>query len=806
MKISNSWLQDYLKVDLSIDEISDLLTDIGLEVEGLHKYETIKGGLEGIVIGKILTVEKHPDADRLNLTTVDIGEDDPLEIVCGAPNVDLNLKVPVATVGTWLYSGDESFKIKKSKIRGCVSNGMICGPDEIGLGPKTDGIMVLPNDAKVGVPGSEYFDVKSDIVFEIGLTPNRTDAMSHIGVARDLKAALNSKGHNLKMCLPSIKDFSIDNNDLNIDVEVKSSKLCPRYSGVCITNIKVQDSPDWLKHRLLSIGINPTNNVVDVTNYVLHEIGQPLHAFDTSKIEGNKIIIKTAKEGSTFITLDENERKLSSDDLMICNSNDSMCMAGVFGGFKSGVTKLTTSIFIESAYFNPVTIRKSAKRHNLSTDASFRYERGCDPNITLYTLKRAALLIKDLCGGDISSNIIDLYPKKVDNLKISFSFTSLNNLVGEEIDKKSVKRILKELEISVEKEEGDNLILSIPTYRVDVTREVDVIEEIMRIYGFNKIKISEKLSSSTSVSNTINSYKLKNIVSNVLSNNGFNEIMNNSLTKSSYNELIDDINDDNNVNIINPLSSDLNIMRRTLLFSALESVAYNSNRRNLNLKFFEFGKSYSYNNEYNESQHLFLTSTGNILDENWNSNKGKVDFYFMKEYVHAILDRLGINKFNSKEISTYGLERGLMYSIKHNRLVCFGNVEQNILSKFKIKDAVFIADFNWDLIIDIIQKNKIIYSPVNKYPKVRRDLSLLIDNNISFDKLKKIAKKIDNSLLKEINLFDVFSGDKLPKNKKSYALSFIFEDNSKTLTDFQIDKIMGKLISEFENSVGAEIR
>ena len=806
MKISNSWLQDYLKVDLSTDEISDLLTDIGLEVEGVHKYETIKGGLEGIVIGKILSVDKHPDADRLKLTTVDIGEKEPLQIVCGAPNVELNLKVPVATVGTWLYSGDDSFKIKKSKIRGCVSNGMICGPDEIGLGPKTDGIMVLSKDAKIGAHGSEHFDIKSDIVFEIGLTPNRTDAMSHIGVARDLKAALNSKNHGLKMCLPSIKDFSVENNNLQIDVEVKSPDLCPRYSGVCISNINVQESPEWLKHRLLSIGIKPTNNVVDVTNYVLHEIGQPLHAFDAAKIEGNKIIVKKAKEGSTFITLDENERALSSEDLMICNSNEPMCIAGVFGGLKSGVTEQTTSVFLESAYFNPISIRKSAKRHNLSTDASFRYERGCDPNITVYALKRAALLIMELCGGDISSEIIDLYPKKVDDSKIKFSFSSLTNLVGEEIDKKLVKLILKELEISVESDNDDFLMLSVPPYRVDVTREIDVIEEIMRIYGFNTIKLSEKLSSSITVSNIIDSYRLKKIISNLLSNNGFNEIMNNSLTKSTYNNLIDGINDDNNVNIINPLSSDLNIMRRTLLFSALESVAYNVNRKNSNLKFFEFGKSYHLNDGYNENQHLFLTSIGEIKAENWNSSKDKVNFFFIKECVHTILDRFGINKFNSKEISTYGLDEGLMYTVKDKRLVCFGSVDKNILKQFKIKDNVFVADFNWDLIIDLIQKNKITYAPVNKFPIVRRDLSLLVDNEITFEKLKKIAKKVDSSLLKDINLFDVFSGDKLPKNKKSYALSFIFEDNTKTLTDFQIDKIMDKLMSEYQNSVGAEIR
>ena len=806
MKISNNWLQDYLKTDLSIDETSDLLTDIGLEVEGVENHESIKGGLIGIVIGKILTVEKHPDADRLNLTTVDIGEGDPLHIVCGAPNVAVNLKVPVATVGTWIHIGDDSFKIKRSKIRGQVSDGMICGPDEIGLGAKTDGIMELPDDAPIGQAGSKYFDIKTDTVFEIGLTPNRTDAMSHIGVARDLKAALNSKDHNLKMCLPSVKDFSIDSNSLEIKVDVQTPELCPRYSGLTISNITVKDSPEWLKNRLLSIGINPINNIVDITNYVLHETGQPLHAFDANKIDGNTIIVKTAKSKSKFITLDESERELSVEDLMICNENEPMCIAGVFGGLKSGVNENTTTIFLESAYFNPISIRKTAKRHILSTDASFRYERGCDPNITVYALKRAAILIKEICNGEITSDIIDFYPKPIKNVNVNFSFDSLNKIAGEKINKDLVKKILKNLEINIVEDSGDSLILSIPTYRVDVTREIDVIEEVLRIYGFNTIALPDKLSTSITISNSIDSYKLKKVLSNLLASNGFNEIMNNSLTKSSYNKFIEEFKDENNVNILNPLSSDLNIMRRTLLFSALESVEYNNNRKNSNLKFFEFGKSYQIFDKYEENQHLYLTITGNKYEENWNVKNEKVDFFFIKEMVHTILSRLGLTKYKVKEVNTNGLSSGLMYSVKKKPLVYFGNVDSNILKSYKIRNSVFIADFNWDLILDLVGNNKIVYKPVNKFPIIRRDLSLLINQDVSFSQLEKIARSVNNSLLQEVNLFDVYIGDKLPDNKKSYAISFVFEDNSKTLTDYQIDEVMKKLIAEFESSVGAEIR
>jgi len=806
MKISLSWLQQYLKVDLSTDELSELLTDIGLEVEGIHKYETIKGGLKGIVIGKILTVDKHPDADRLNLTTVDVGTEDPLQIVCGAPNVAIGLNVPVATVGTRLYDGDESFKIKRSKIRGQISNGMICGPDEIGLGPKTDGIMELPDDAEVGMAGVNYFNINEDIVFEIGLTPNRSDAMSHIGVARDLKAVLNSRGDDLKMCMPSIKDFKIDNKDLTIDVKIESESLCPRYSGVSISNITVNESPDWLKHKLLSIGINPINNIVDVTNYVLHETGQPLHAFDTEKILGKEIIVKTLSNDTNFITLDESNRKLSDNDLMICNAKEPMCIAGVFGGLDSGVTKNTNSIFIESAYFDPTSIRKTAKYHKLNTDASFRYERGCDPNITVYALKRAALLIQELCGGEISSDVVDVYPNPIEDFSINFSFNNLNKLIGEELDRNLVKSIIKNLEIKIIEENDDSLSLLVPPYRTDVRREVDVIEDILRIYGFNSIKINNKLNASIDSSNGITSYKLKNIISNLLVFNGFNEIMNNSLTKSELYNVNTFYKAENNVNILNPLSSDLNILRRTMLFSALETIEYNSNRKNNNLKIFEFGKTYSLADEYIENQHLFLSITGRRLKENWNSSNDQINFFDLKEYVHTILNKLGIFKFNSTLNNNPFYDNYIEYKLKNDIVVSYGSVNNKILKKYKINNATYVADFNWDVLLKIVKGSNIVYSPVNKFPSVRRDLSLLVDKNISFSELESIAKSIKCNILKDINLFDVYTGDKLPKDKKSYSLSFIFEDNSKTLTDIQIDKVMDKLIKGYKKEVSAEIR
>ena len=806
MKISLNWLQQYIKLDLEVNQISEFLTDTGLEVEGIEEIESIKGGLKGIVIGEVLTCQQHPNADRLKVTTVNIGES-VLDIVCGAPNVAAGQKVLVATIGTVLYDGEESFKIKKGKIRGEVSMGMICAEDELGLGSSHDGIMVLPNELEVGTLASDYFKIENDTVFEIGLTPNRSDAMGHFGVARDLKTVLNHNGSELEMCLPTLKQFKTDNNNLSISVEVENSELCPRYSGVSISGIKIEPSPEWLKNRLKSIGIESKNNIVDVTNFVLHETGQPLHAFDAKKITGNKIVVKTLSEKTKFITLDEVERDLSAEDLMICNEKEGMCLAGVFGGLDSGVSHSTTSIFLESAYFNPVSVRKTAKRHHLSTDSSFRFERGCDPNMTLYALKRAALLIQEIAGGEISSEIVDIYPNEIKHFELELTYKKLDSLIGEKIEREAVKSILTDLEIEVVSETQTGLSLKVPPFRADVQREVDVIEEVLRIYGFNTVKIPSKLNTSISHSDEVNPEQIRNITSDLLSSNGFSEIMNNSLTKESYIHLISELNEEENVKILNPLSQDLNVMRQSLLFSGLENISYNINRKNQDLKLYEFGKTYhKVEGENQEKEHLMLLLTGKVNSENWNTTKDKTDFFVMKEKVEHILFRLGITKIKSEEISTYGFSEGLMYKHKKNRLVCFGKVDKKITKSFGIKQELYYADFNWDLILNLVLNTKIKYSEVSKFPSVKRDLSLLINKEVTFKELNAIAKQTENKILKSVNLFDVYEGDKLPEGKKSYALSFILEDNTKTLTDKYIDKVMNKLISSYETKVGAEVR
>ena len=807
MKISNNWLQQYLKIDLPTQKISELLTDIGLEVEGIINHENVKGGLKGIVIGEVLTKIKHPDADRLNITTVDVGEEKPLQIVCGAPNVNVGQKVPVATVGTWLFSEEDSFKIKKSKIRGQHSVGMICGQDEIGLGPATNGIMVLDPNAQVGLSAKEYFKIESDIIFEIGLTPNRSDAMSHIGVARDLKTVLNYNGANLSMCIPLVETFKVENNSLEISVEIKDAQLCPRYSGVSISNIHVKDSPKWLKDRLLSIGVNPINNVVDITNYVLHETGQPLHAFDAKKITGNKVIIQTLSEDTSFITLDNQARKLNSSDLMICNLEKPMCIAGVFGGLKSGVQNSTTDIFIESAYFNPISIRKTSKSHNLNTDASFRYERGCDPNITVYALKRAALMIKELCGGTISSDIVDVYPNEIKHHEIDFLYSVIDKLVGEEINRVVIKNILTDLEIKIIAESSSGLKLLVPPYRVDVTRDVDIVEEVLRIYGFNSVKLPEKLNTSINSSEKINSHKIKNIISNLLASNGFNEIMNNSLTKEKYNNLISDLDSSDNINIINPLSNDLNTLRRSMIFSSLETISYNQNRNNFNLKLFEFGKIYQKEDNLNiETENLNVLISGNTLEANWNNLNKSVDFFNLKETVEHILNRLGIKKFKTASLNNFGFDQGLEYKVKNKVLVRSGLLNPKLLNSFGIKNNVYSAIFNLDLLMSLLKNNSVKYKAVTKFPVVKRDLALVVDKNIEYSQLKKIALNIDNEILKSVNLFDVYEGDKIAINKKSYALSFILSDINKTLDDNTIDSIMNDLIDSFSKELGAEIR
>jgi len=817
MKISYNWLKDYVKTDLFAEEAAKLLTNCGLEVEGIEKFETIKGGLAGIVIGEVKTKEKHPDADRLSITTVDIGTGTLLNIVCGASNVAVGQKVVVATIGATLYPSDAApFEIKKSKIRGQLSEGMICAEDEIGLGTSHEGIMVLDSSAVIGTPAKDYFKVEEDHVMEIGLTPNRADAASHVGVARDLVAVLNTINHKspspkLKLELPPVNHFVIDSTDSKIEVIVEDAIACPRYSGVLISDILVVESPLWLKNRLKAIGVRPINNIVDITNFVLHELGQPMHAFDADKIKGNKVIVKKAVDKIKFKTLDLVEHELSSEDLMICNADSPMCIAGVFGGIESGVSSGTKNIFLESAYFSPTTVRKSSKRHNLKTDASFRFERGTDPNITVYAIKRAAMLIKEIAGGKISSEIIDIYPKKIENFKIPFSYEKCDRLIGKRIDLEIVKNIITSLGIAIEHEGHDALLLSIPTFKVDVHREQDVIEEILRIYGYNNIEIPTTLNSSIQFAEKPDKEKTQNVVSDLLSNNGFSEMMCLSLTKAEYAARLKSLNTANSVEMMNPLSNDLNVLRQTLLFSGLETIAYNQNRRNADLKLYEFGKTYiavkgKETEKYIETKHLSLFISGSKHEENWNVKNEAVNFYTMKGFVKAILDRLGINDASLIEYKGDTFSNGLSFISNKKTLVEFGTVSKSILKSMDIKQDVFYADFNWDFIIERLKKISIMYSEVPKFPEVRRDLALLIDKAIKFEQLEQLAYQSEKHLLKSVNLFDIYEGDKLPAEKKSYALSFTLQDESATLTDKQIEKIMGKLIKTYQEKVGAEIR
>ncbi len=807
MKISYNWLKEYINIDLDANVVAKYLTDTGLEVEGIETVESVKGGLKGIVIGEVLTKDQHPNADRLSITTVDIGQENSLQIVCGAPNVEAGQKVPVATIGTVLYSGEDSFKIKKGKIRGEVSEGMICAEDEIGLGDSHEGIMVLDANAKSGQAASEYFNIESDIVFEIGLTPNRSDAMSHIGVARDLAAVLHHNNIDCKLEFPDISSFK-EGSEKGFSIEVKDYKACPRYAGLNLENIKVSSSPDWLKKKLTSIGLTPINNVVDITNFVLHETGQPLHAFDASKIKNQKVIVQQLAENTKFTTLDEQERKLSSNDLIICNGdNEPMCLAGVFGGIDSGVSSSTTSIFLESAYFNPVSVRKTAKRHSLSTDASFRFERSVDPNLVIYALKRAANLLAEICGASISSNISDLYPEKINNTSLILNYDKVDSLIGEKIDRNQITSILKDLDIDVETENDTQIELSIPPYRIDVTREEDVIEEILRIYGYNNIGIPKQIKSSISYSKKPNSHDLQNTISDLLSSNGFSECMNNSLSKSSYSKLIDEINEEKQITLLNPLSQELDGMRQSMLFSGLENISYNLNRKASDLSFYEFGNTYHLENgKYVENKKLILLSTGNESFENWDSPSKQKDFFWMKKRVEHILKRLGINNIKGKTSQFSYLDDAFSFSIKKDVVASFGSVSSLLLSKFGIKNEVLYAEIEWGLLTERLKHNNTKYREINKFPSVRRDLALLLDKDIAFSTLNNIAKQTENKLLKSVNLFDVYEGDKLPKGKKSYALSFALESSEKTLTDKEIDKVMSKLIESFEQKVGAEVR
>ncbi len=817
MKLSYNWLKQYIDMDVDPQELSRILTDIGLEVEGLEKFQSVKGGLEGIVIGEVLTCERHANADKLSVTTVKVG-DKVLPIVCGAPNVAKGQKVLVATVGTTLYDGDNEFKIKKSKIRGEVSEGMICAEDELGLGTSHDGIMVLGSDAPVGKPAKDYINIEEDWVYEIGLTPNRADAASHIGSARDLVAGLNwLKSGNYKLNIPSVDNFKVDNHDLDIDIEVEDTEACPRYTGVTISGITVEESPEWLKNRLNAIGIRPINNIVDITNFVLHETGHPLHAFDAAKIKGNKVVVKKLPSETPFVTLDEMERKLHADDLMICNVEEGMCIAGVFGGAESGVTGNTTSIFLESAYFDPTHIRKTSKRHVLQTDASFRFERGADPNITEYALKRAALLIKDIAGGQISSEIKDVYPKTIEKWTVDISFDRVTRLIGKEIEKDIIVKILEDLDIEVLATSHEGLKLLIPTFKVDVRREVDIVEEILRVYGYNNIEIPEKVNSSVSLRQKPDLERIQNMVADYLVGQGFTEIMNNSLTKAAYIEKSAVFDQDHSVELLNPLSTDLNIMRQTLLFGGLEVINYNQNRKINDLKIFEFGKIYKRKSaatlktgveNYFEEKHLALFTTGKMEAENWNSRQVKTDFYTAKGIVESIIKRLGIDrkKITMIENSSDDFAYTLDYVVNDNVVVSVGEVSKKLLKSFDIKQPVYVADFNWDKIINLIPARDLTYRAISKFPAVRRDLALIVDKAVTFESLKQVASKAERKILKEVGIFDIYEGDKIPEGKKSYALSFVLQDENKTLTDKIIDKAMRRIQQALETEAGAQLR
>ena len=807
MKISYNWIKQFIKTEWNAEQTAELLTDLGLEVEGVSVYESVKGGLKGVVVGHVLECEQHPNADRLKVTKVAIGQDQVVQIVCGAPNVAVGQKVPVATIGTMLYDAQGNpWEIKKGKIRGEESHGMICAEDELGLGQGHEGIMILDESLVPGTPCAQVFQIENDEVFEIGLTPNRADAMSHHGVARDLKAGLIQKGVSLELISPSTSSFHVNNRTLKIDVEVENNELAPRYAGVTITGVKVAESPDWIKNRLKAIGLTPKNNIVDITNYVLHELGQPLHAFDAAKISGNKILVKTVADGTKFTTLDEVERTLHSEDLMICDAEKPLCIAGVFGGLSSGVTENTTQIFLESAYFNPVSVRKTAKRHGLSTDASFRFERGIDINNVKYALLRAAILIQQVAGGEISMDVTDIYPKKVEDFQVFLAFEKVDKLIGQEIPKEVIKNILTSLDMKINSVTERGVGLSIPPYRVDVQRDVDVIEEILRIYGYNQIDFTEKLNATVSHSSRYEDYKVQNIIANQLVGQGFNEMMANSLTSSSYTKLSEQLKEEHNVMMLNPLSADLSAMRQSMLFSGLEAIAYNSNRRRPDLKLFEFGKTYHRYENYTENKHLSLFITGDRFNESWNTISKKSDFFYLKVVLQTIFDRLGLSKLKSAPFKTDVFQEGLILSSGKIRLAEFGIVKKSILKAFDIKQEVVYADIDWKNVHQLVQNHKVSFKELAKYPEVRRDLALLLDESVTFEQLHHTAMQSEKSLLKDMSLFDVYQGKNLPEGKKSYALSFVLQDEEQTLTDKQIEKVMSKLQQNFEKQLGAELR
>ena len=820
MNISYNWLKEYVNFDLTPDEVAAALTSIGLETGDVEEVQSIKGGLEGLVIGEVLTCEPHPNSDHMHITTVNLGQGDPVQIVCGAANVAAGQKVVVATLGTKLYDGDECFTIKKSKLRGVESNGMICAEDEIGIGTSHEGIIVLPEDVVPGTLAKDYYNIKSDYVLEVDITPNRSDACSHYGVARDLYAWLIQNGRQATLKRPSVDAFKVDNHDMNIDIVVENTEACPRYAGVAIKNVTVKESPEWLQNKLRLIGVRPINNIVDITNYILHAYGQPMHCFDADKIKGGKIVVKTCPEGTKFVTLDEVERKLSDRDLMICNAEEPMCIAGVFGGLDSGTTETTKDVFLESAYFHPTWVRKTARRHGLSTDSSFRFERGIDPNGTIYALKEAALLVKELAGGEIASEIKDNYPAPIADFPVELSYEYTNALIGKVIPAETIKSIVTSLEMKITGETPEGLSLLVPAYRVDVQRPCDVVEDILRIYGYNNVEIPTSVKSSLSVKGDVDkSVKLQNLVSEQLVGCGFNEIMNNSLTAATYYEGLETYKPENLVQLMNPLSSDLNVMRATLLFGGLESIQHNANRKNADLKFFEFGNCYHFNAEkknpekvlaaYSEELHLGLWITGKRVSNSWAHPDENTSVYELKAYVLNIFRRLGVN-FGGL---VFGNLTDDIYSVAisvHTRggklLATFGVLHKKIQKAFDIDNEVYYADLNWKELMKAIKNNAVAYKEISKFPAVKRDLALLIDKKVQFAEIEKIAYETDKKLLKSVELFDVYEGKNLEAGKKSYAVSFMLQDENATLNDKQIDKVMQKLIANLQNKLDAKLR
>ena len=825
MNISFDWLKEYVDIeDMTPQQLDDLLTFSGLEVDSMEKIETIKGGLEHVVIAQVLTCEPHPDSDHLHLTTVDVGTGTPLNIVCGAPNVATGQKVVCAQIGTKIYTSDtEYYEIKKGKLRGAVSEGMLCAADELQLGTDHAGIMVLPDDAPVGMPAKEYFHVKDDCLLEVAITANRMDACSHIGVARDVVAVRNTReGKKLAIKWPEVAsgEWRVESGE-QIKVTVEEPELCPRYTGITLRGVKVGESPEWLQNRLRSVGLRPINNVVDVTNFVLMEVGQPLHAFDADMIEGGHVIVKRLPQGTKFVTLDGVERTLDQRDLMICNEKEGMCIAGVFGGQKSGVTMETKNIFIESAYFNPVSIRKTSQRHTLKTDASYRYERGCDPNITEWALRRAVKLIRELAGGEICGQMVDLYPNKIERPTVEVYFRRMFDLVGKEIPLEAVRTALTSLDIEIVSETAEGMTLKVPTMKCDVTRECDIVEEIMRIYGYNNITFDERLNSCLSYGKKPNPLKLKNAVSDYLTDNGFSEIMNNSLTKSEYYEGNPDFDAARCVQIINPLSKELNVMRQTLLYSGLECIARNINYKILDQKVYEFGRSYQKSENaddfelpvtkrFVETQHVSIFMTGNMMPETWKMEQQEADFYYLKAYVMNILKRMRVNmsRVEIKPTSLHYYSEGLDMVMRDSKklLGSIGCLKRDVLKKMDIKQNVCHADLNWDLLLKLYPAKDVQYEEVAKFPEVRRDLALVLDKKVTFAEVEQVARGAETKLLKAVSLFDVYEGKGIVEGMKSYAVSFILQDKDKTLNDKQIESTMAKIQKTLETQLGAKIR